>query len=232
MAGRPLDIVLLGAPGSGKGTQAERIAPAFGLPHISTGDILRAAVKGGTELGVAAKRFMDSGELVPDDVVIGIIRERLTQPDTAAGFMLDGFPRTLEQAAALDEMLGRRGPRATAGAADRRPRRGARAAARRAARLPRLRAGLQRGLRSAQGRGRVRRLRRRALSARRRQRGDGAQPSRGLPPADRAADRLLPRQGRPGDRLRRGPQPRPGLRRRREPCSATPGRRDRPQVRG
>jgi adenylate kinase len=105
MAGRPLDIVLLGAPGSGKGTQAERIAPAFGLPHVSTGDILRAAVKGGTELGVAAKRFMDSGELVPDDVVIGIIRERLTQADTAAGFMLDGFPRTLEQAAALDEML-------------------------------------------------------------------------------------------------------------------------------
>jgi adenylate kinase len=105
MAGRPLDIVLLGAPGSGKGTQAERIAPAFGLPHVSTGDILRGAVKGGTELGVAAKRFMDSGELVPDEVVIGIISERLTQPDTAAGFMLDGFPRTLEQAAALDQML-------------------------------------------------------------------------------------------------------------------------------
>lgn len=105
MAGRPLDIVLLGAPGSGKGTQAERIAPTFGLPHVSTGDILRGAVKGGTELGVAAQRFMDSGELVPDEVVIGIIRARLTEPDTAAGFMLDGFPRTLEQAAALDEML-------------------------------------------------------------------------------------------------------------------------------
>ncbi len=105
MTGRPLDIVLLGAPGSGKGTQAERIAPAFGLPHVSTGDILRGAVKGGTELGVAAKRFMDSGELVPDEVVVGIIRERLAQPDTAAGFMLDGFPRTLEQATALDEML-------------------------------------------------------------------------------------------------------------------------------
>ncbi|MGD0997794.1 MAG: adenylate kinase [Thermoleophilia bacterium] len=105
MAGGPLDIVLLGAPGSGKGTQAERIAPAFGLPHVSTGDILRAAVKGGTELGVAAKRFMDAGELVPDEVVIGIIRERLTEPDTTAGFMLDGFPRTLEQATALDETL-------------------------------------------------------------------------------------------------------------------------------
>jgi adenylate kinase len=105
MAGAPLDIVLLGAPGSGKGTQAERIAPAFGLPHISTGDILRGAVKAGTELGRTAKRFMDAGDLVPDEVVIGIIRERLTEPDTAAGFMLDGFPRTLEQATALDEML-------------------------------------------------------------------------------------------------------------------------------
>ena len=105
MAGAPLDIVLLGAPGSGKGTQAERIAPAFDLPHISTGDILRGAVKAGTELGRTAKRFMDSGELVPDEVVIGIIRERLGEPDTAGGFMLDGFPRTLEQAAALDEML-------------------------------------------------------------------------------------------------------------------------------
>ncbi len=105
MAGRPLDIVLLGAPGSGKGTQAERIVPAFILPHVSTGDMLRAAVRGGTELGVAAKRYMDAGDLVPDEVVIGIIRERLAQGDTTAGFMLDGFPRTLEQAAALDDML-------------------------------------------------------------------------------------------------------------------------------
>ena len=105
MADRPLDIVLLGAPGSGKGTQAERIAPAFGLSHISTGEILRGAVKAGTELGAAAKRFMDAGDLVPDDVVVGIIRERLTEPDTLAGFMLDGFPRTLPQATALDEML-------------------------------------------------------------------------------------------------------------------------------
>ena len=105
MAEPRLDIVLLGAPGSGKGTQAERIAPAYGLPHVSTGDILRGAVKGGTELGVAAKHFMDAGDLVPDDVVIGIIAERLTQGDTAAGFMLDGFPRTLDQAAALDDML-------------------------------------------------------------------------------------------------------------------------------
>lgn len=105
MGAKPLNIVLLGAPGSGKGTQAERIAPAFGLPHVSTGDILRAAVKAGTELGASAKRSMDAGELVPDEVVIGIIRERLAEPDTSQGFMLDGFPRTLEQARALDETL-------------------------------------------------------------------------------------------------------------------------------
>ncbi len=100
-----LNLVLLGAPGSGKGTQAERIAPRFGLPHISTGDILRAAVAAGSELGREAQRYMEAGDLVPDDVVIGIIRERLTASDTAEGFMLDGFPRTLEQASALDAML-------------------------------------------------------------------------------------------------------------------------------
>jgi adenylate kinase len=100
-----LNLVLLGAPGSGKGTQAERIAPAFLVPHISTGDILRAAVGEGTQMGLKARRYMDSGELVPDQVVIGIIRDRLAQPDAAPGFMLDGFPRTLEQARALDEML-------------------------------------------------------------------------------------------------------------------------------
>jgi len=100
-----LNLVLLGAPGSGKGTQAERIAPEFAVPHISTGDILRAAVREGAELGRAARRYMDAGELVPDEVVIGIIGERLAQPDAAQGFMLDGFPRTLEQARALDDML-------------------------------------------------------------------------------------------------------------------------------
>jgi adenylate kinase len=105
MATRPLDIVLLGAPGSGKGTQSARIAPAFCLTHISTGEILRAAVKAGTPLGMAASQSMKCGDLAPDDIVIGIIRERLAEPDTATGFMLDGFPRTLDQAVALDEML-------------------------------------------------------------------------------------------------------------------------------
>lgn len=109
MADKQLNVVLLGAPGSGKGTQAERIAPAFGLPHISTGDMLRAAVAAGSELGRSAKRYMDAGELLPDDVVIGIIRERLAQTDAAAGFLLDGFPRTIEQAKALAAMLAQAG---------------------------------------------------------------------------------------------------------------------------
>jgi adenylate kinase len=100
-----LNVVLLGAPGAGKGTQAERIVEQFGLPHISTGEILRAAVASGTELGRAAQEFMQAGELVPDGVVVGIIRERLAEPDAARGFLLDGFPRTLEQAGALDDML-------------------------------------------------------------------------------------------------------------------------------
>jgi adenylate kinase len=100
-----LNVVLLGAPGSGKGTQAERIVVAFGLPHISTGEILRAAVAAGTQLGAEAQGYMQAGKLVPDAVVIGIIRERLAQPDAARGFLLDGFPRTLDQAAALDDML-------------------------------------------------------------------------------------------------------------------------------
>ena len=100
-----LDIVLLGAPGAGKGTQAERVVAEFGVPHVSTGDILRAAVAAGTDLGRKAQTFMQAGELVPDEVVIGIIRERLVEADARGGFLLDGFPRTLEQARALDDML-------------------------------------------------------------------------------------------------------------------------------
>ncbi len=99
-------VVFLGPPGAGKGTQAQRIAEKYGVPHISTGDILRAAVKEGTDLGKLAKSYMDKGELVPDEVIIGIIRERLSQHDVRErGFILDGFPRTLKQAQALDQML-------------------------------------------------------------------------------------------------------------------------------
>lgn len=100
-----MNIVLLGAPGAGKGTQAAKLISAYRLAHISTGDILRAAVKAGTELGLEAKRYMDAGELVPDSVVIGLVKDRLSQPDTQAGFILDGFPRTTAQAEALDAEL-------------------------------------------------------------------------------------------------------------------------------
>jgi len=100
-----MNIVLLGAPGVGKGTQAQKMIDTYEIPQISTGDILRAAVKAGTPLGLEAKRFMDAGDLVPDDVVIGLVKSRLAEPDTDKGFILDGFPRTTAQAEALDAEL-------------------------------------------------------------------------------------------------------------------------------
>lgn len=100
-----LNILLLGSQGAGKGTQALRISEAYGIPHIATGDILRAAMADGTELGLKVKPIYDSGNLVPDDLMIGIIRDRLAQEDTDNGFVLDGFPRTLAQTEALDRTL-------------------------------------------------------------------------------------------------------------------------------
>lgn len=94
-------LILLGAPGAGKGTQATFICQRYGIPQISTGDMLRAAVKAGTPLGVAAKKVMDSGALVGDDIIIGLVQERIAQPDCAKGFLFDGFPRTLPQADAM-----------------------------------------------------------------------------------------------------------------------------------
>ena len=104
-----MNVVLLGAPGAGKGTQAAKMVESFGLPHISTGDIFRKAVADGTPLGLEAKWYMDAGELVPDEVTIGIVKERLSQPDAAKGFILDGFPRTVPQADALGAALGSMG---------------------------------------------------------------------------------------------------------------------------
>jgi adenylate kinase len=109
-----LNLILLGPPGAGKGTQAERLHEDFGIPHISTGDILRAQVTEGTELGKQAKRYMDAGELVPDDVIIGMITERIGVGDARDGFLLDGFPRNKHQAEALDEALSGLGRRLTA----------------------------------------------------------------------------------------------------------------------
>jgi len=103
-------LVILGAPGAGKGTQARGIAECFGIPHISTGDILREAVTKGTPLGLAAQKEMEAGTLVPDEVVCGLVKERLQQPDAQSGFILDGFPRTLGQARYLDRLLRSGGP--------------------------------------------------------------------------------------------------------------------------
>jgi adenylate kinase len=106
---KPRNLLLLGAPGAGKGTQAVRLAGRLGVPHVSTGDLLRAAVAAGTPLGREARAFMDRGELVPDAVVIGVAAERIGRPDAKTGFVLDGFPRTVAQAEALERELARLG---------------------------------------------------------------------------------------------------------------------------
>lgn len=100
-----MNIIIMGLPGAGKGTQAEKIIQEFQIPHISTGDMFRLAMKQETELGLKAKSYMDNGELVPDEVTIGIVKERLSQSDAKDGFLLDGFPRTIEQAEALNDIM-------------------------------------------------------------------------------------------------------------------------------
>ena len=100
-----MKIIMLGAPGAGKGTQAKMIAAKYGIPHISTGDIFRANIKNGTELGAKAKQYMDKGELVPDELVVDLVIDRFKEPDCANGYVLDGFPRTIPQAEALDKAL-------------------------------------------------------------------------------------------------------------------------------
>src|SRR4051794_11161349 len=109
-----LNLVLLGPPGAGKGTQAERLQEDFRLPYYATGDILRAAVKEGSELGRKAKEYMDAGDLVPDELIIGLIQERLTTEEASDGFLLDGFPRTVGQSEALEAALDELGRSLTA----------------------------------------------------------------------------------------------------------------------
>ena len=109
-----LNLILLGPPGAGKGTQAERLREDFGVPHISTGDMLRAQVAAGTELGLEAKKYMDAGELVPDEVIVGMIVDRVSDSDAGDGFLLDGFPRNEAQAQALAQALGSLDRRLTA----------------------------------------------------------------------------------------------------------------------
>jgi adenylate kinase len=107
------NVILLGGPGAGKGTQASRIVADFRLPHVSTGEMLRAAVAAGTEMGLEAQKYMESGRLVPDEVVIGVVRDRLAEPDAGEGVLLDGFPRTVPQAEELDAMLAETGRQIT-----------------------------------------------------------------------------------------------------------------------
>ena len=110
-----MKIVMLGAPGAGKGTQAKRIAEKCGIPHISTGDIFRANIKAGTELGKKAKEYMDQGGLVPDEVTIGMLMDRIHEADCKNGYVLDGFPRTIPQAESLTEALAKEGGNGAAG---------------------------------------------------------------------------------------------------------------------
>ena len=184
-------IVMLGAPGSGKGTQAQRIQKDHGLPQVSTGDLLRRAVADKTPLGQKAKKAMDAGELVSDDIVLGMIKERIAQPDAKRGFILDGFPRNASQANSLDALLVGVEAEARSRRADGRRLRHPDEAAHGPAHVLEDGRRAERLLLVAGGARGVPEGRRGAAAARRRQRGDDPQPPPGLRAPNRAARRLL-----------------------------------------
>ena len=197
-------IVLVGPPGAGKGTQAAFLAKNLWIPHISTGDLFRANISRQTELGKLAKSYMDSGNLVPDEVTIGMAKDRMEQPDAENGFLLDGFPRNVVAGRGAGRDAEVRGHEAGRGAGPGGSRGGGRQADRRPAHLPqRLRARLPRVVQGAEAGWRLRRLRRRAVPARRRLRGDRPYATGGLPHADRADHRLLQGAGPGRHDLRR-----------------------------
>ena len=185
-----LNLILLGPPGSGKGTQGERLQEDLQLPYYATGDILRAAVREGTEIGTQAKEYMDRGDLVPDDVIVGVIAERIDRAGGRGRLHPRRLPAHRAAGRGARREARRARPRGLGGDPDRGPRRGGRAPARRPPDLPE-RAHLPRRVRPAREGGRLRRLRRAARGPRRRQARGDPQPARPVPREDRAADRLL-----------------------------------------
>ena len=180
-----MNLVLLGAPGAGKGTVAQELVAEFGVAHISTGDLLRAAVKGGTELGIQAKKYMDAGELVPDQLVIDLVKERLAADDAQQGFILDGFPRNTAQAVTLDSELSAMGREIDCALLVDVAPRGHHRSSVFASHLPRLR------LHRHRCRCHLPQVWRRDVSARRRQARDHQEPSRRLREVHEPARRLL-----------------------------------------